>query len=112
MASFRTAALREYKPLAEQGVALAQFFLGLMYEEGLGVAQDAAQAAVWYRKVSESMHKVEHLMAALQGQSSSLPLDDDDAKEEARRHRWRKDAEQSLAEVQRLAREWTEKNTK
>ncbi|MDP6486672.1 MAG: SEL1-like repeat protein, partial [Alphaproteobacteria bacterium] len=53
VASFRTAALREYKPLAEQGVALAQFFLGLMYEEGLGVAQDAAQAAEWFRKAAK-----------------------------------------------------------
>ena len=33
-------ALREWKPLAEQGNAPAQFNLGLMYDKGLGVPQE------------------------------------------------------------------------
>ena len=33
-------ALREWRPLAEQGDAGAQFNLGLMYNEGQGVPQD------------------------------------------------------------------------
>ena len=33
-------ALREWKPLAEQGNADAQTLLGLMYHEGRGVTQD------------------------------------------------------------------------
>ena len=33
-------ALKEWKPLAEQGHASAQFNLGLMYRKGLGVPQD------------------------------------------------------------------------
>ncbi len=41
-------ALREWRPLAEQGNANAQLFLGLMYGNGRGVPQDYAQAHMWY----------------------------------------------------------------
>ncbi len=41
-------ALREWRPLAEQGSAIAQNNLGLMYSEGLGVPKDYAQAHKWY----------------------------------------------------------------
>ena len=37
-------ALREWKPLAEQGDAYAQYNLGLMYFNGLGVPQDEKTA--------------------------------------------------------------------
>jgi hypothetical protein len=47
------AALREYRPLAEQGVAKAQVNLGFMYDLGKGVLQDYAQARKWYRKAAE-----------------------------------------------------------
>ncbi len=46
-------ALREWRPLAKQGNASAQFFLGLMYGEGLGVPQDYAKAVGWLRKAAE-----------------------------------------------------------
>ena len=46
-------ALREWRPLAEQGLAVAQFNLGLMYDEGQGVPQDYAEAVKWYRKAAE-----------------------------------------------------------
>ncbi|MER1941175.1 tetratricopeptide repeat protein [Castellaniella sp. FW104-16D08] len=42
-------ALRELKPVAEQGHAWAQDLLGLMYAQGQGVPQDDAQANKWYR---------------------------------------------------------------
>ena len=41
-------ALREFRPLAEQGTAEAQYNLGVMYGNGLGVPQDDAQAHMWY----------------------------------------------------------------
>jgi TPR repeat protein len=41
------------RPLAEQGNALAQLGLGVMYANGQGVPQDYAQAVVWYRKAAE-----------------------------------------------------------
>ena len=40
-------------PLAEQGDAGAQFNLGVMYEDGLGVKQDDVEAVKWYRQAAE-----------------------------------------------------------
>jgi len=40
------AALRELKPLAEQGDAIAQFNLGILYSKGWGVARDASATAI------------------------------------------------------------------
>ena len=42
-------ALKEWKPLAEEGNANAQYNLGLMYEDGQGVPQDDKTAMKWYR---------------------------------------------------------------
>ena len=44
------AALQEWRPLAEQGHADAQFNLGIMYANGQGVPQDDAEAWKWWRK--------------------------------------------------------------
>ena len=41
-------ALRLWKPLAEQGNSSAQYNLGLMYDNGRGVAQDYKTAVKWY----------------------------------------------------------------
>ncbi len=46
-------ALREFKPLAEQGHAEAEFRLGVMYEKGIGVPRDYVQAVKWYRKAAD-----------------------------------------------------------
>ena len=46
-------ALKEWRPLAEQGDAYAQNNLGVMYENGNGVVQDYAEAAKWYRLAAE-----------------------------------------------------------
>ena len=50
-------ALREWRPLAEQGNAKAQSALGIMYYEGRGVPQDYVQAVRWYRKAAAQAHK-------------------------------------------------------
>ena len=42
-------ALTEFKPLAEQGNADAQYWLGVMHHFGNGVTQDSAEAARWYQ---------------------------------------------------------------
>jgi uncharacterized protein len=47
------AALREWRPLADQGNARAQLNLGFMYENGQGVPQDYADAVRWYRLAAE-----------------------------------------------------------
>ena len=46
-------ALREWRPLAEQGDAGAQTNLGVMYGNGEGVTQDYKEAVKWYRKSAE-----------------------------------------------------------
>jgi TPR repeat protein len=45
-------ALREWRPLAEQGDARAQFQLGLLHENGDGVQKDHAKARQWYEKAA------------------------------------------------------------
>ena len=42
-----------FMPLAKEGDALAQVYIGFMYEEGLGVSRDYSQAIQWYRKSAE-----------------------------------------------------------
>ena len=46
-------ALREWRPLAKQGDADAQFYLGGMYDTGRGVPQDYKTAVKWYRLAAE-----------------------------------------------------------
>ncbi len=46
-------ALKEWRPLAEQGDAGAQFNLGVMYDDGRGVPQDDAEAVRGYRRAAE-----------------------------------------------------------
>ncbi len=45
-----------FRLAAEQGVADAQFILGVMYENGQGVPQDHAEAVRWYRLAAEQGH--------------------------------------------------------
>ena len=42
-----------WKPLAEQGNPLAQFFIGMLYTEGKGVPQDYAKAVHWWTKAAK-----------------------------------------------------------
>ena len=46
-------ALREFRPLAEQGNSDAQFSLGYMYDNGHGVLEDDVEAVRWYRLAAE-----------------------------------------------------------
>ena len=46
-------AQRGLKPLAEQGMPHAQFFLGLMHEDGKGVPKNNKTAVKWYRLAAE-----------------------------------------------------------
>ena len=46
-------ALEEFLPLANDGDARAQYYLGRMYYEGYGVPQDKAAAVKWYRRAAE-----------------------------------------------------------
>src|SRR5258706_5076550 len=46
-------ALWHYRPLADQGLAVAQFNVGLMYDLGQGVVQDHAEAMKWYHLAAD-----------------------------------------------------------
>ena len=46
-------AFREWKASAEDGMADAQFYLGVLYARGLGVRQDLGEAERWYRRSAE-----------------------------------------------------------
>ena len=46
-------AFKLWKPLAEKGNALAQFNLGIMYNDGKGVPQDYVKAVIWYLSAAE-----------------------------------------------------------
>jgi len=48
-----TTALKELKPLAEQGEAAAQYNLGVMYYNGWGVIQNYKAAVKWYKLAAE-----------------------------------------------------------
>ena len=45
--------LDDWLPLAEQGIAEAQYNLGLIYSKGQGVAPDYKEAVKWYRLAAE-----------------------------------------------------------
>jgi len=49
---YRTAFAGFKKP-AEQGDAVAQYFMGRMYDTGRGVPKNEQQAVAWYRKAAE-----------------------------------------------------------
>ena len=50
------AEVAELRARAEQGDAYAQFDLGVMYDTGRGVPQDAAEAVRWYRLAAAQGH--------------------------------------------------------
>ena len=76
-------ALREWRPLAEQGNAEAQFNLGVMYSNGYGVPQDDAEAARWYRKAAEQgVAEAQFLLGFMYRDGHGVPQD------YAQAHKW------------------------
>jgi hypothetical protein len=70
-------ALREWRPLAEQGNASAQFSLGLSYENGDGVPRDYTKARQWYEKAAAQGDAKSQLYLGLQsvfGQGGPVDL--------------------------------------
>jgi TPR repeat protein len=48
------AALEQWRALAEQDNADAQYYLAVLYRDGAGVAQDYAEARAWYEKAADA----------------------------------------------------------
>ena len=91
-------ALREWQPLAEQGDAVAQFYLGLMYRKGQGVPQDEAAAAQWFRRAAEQgVAEAQNILGLLMyDQGKGVPQDD----YKAAAQWFRRAAEQGVAKAQ------------
>ena len=89
-------ALAEWRPLAEEGNAEAQFGVGLCYENGRGVERDLTQAAIWYRKAAEqNLDEAQFNLGNLYLNASGVPKDPVEAV------RWfRRAAEQDMPHAQ------------
>ncbi len=89
-------ALREIRPLAEQGDDQAQYYLGSMYHYGQGVPQGYAEAVKLYRKAAEQGYaNAQNTLGFMYASGRGVPQDDAEAME------WyRKAAEQGYAPAQ------------
>ena len=117
-------ALREWRPLAEQGDPGAQFRLGSLYENGEGVPRDFAKARQWYEKAAAQGEAMAQFYLGIQfayGEGGPLDL--------AQAHMWyslaagngnahapgyrddlaRQMTPAQIAEAQQLARQWRPK---
>jgi len=73
-------ALKEWRPLAEQGYADAQSNLGLMYRNGHGVPQDFAEALRWYRLAAEQgNYGAQFNLGLMYANGQGVPQDDAEA---------------------------------
>ncbi len=89
-------ALNKFSPLAEQGDSSAQFFLGLLYNNGWGVAQDYKEAVKWYTLSAEQgVAEAQDNLGAMYREGKGVPQDYSEA------IKWhRLAAEQGLAKAQ------------
>ena len=73
-------ALREWKPLAEQGHARAQVELGAMYSEGEGVPEDDKEAVKWFRLAAEQgLADAQFGLGLMYYKGEGVPEDDKEA---------------------------------
>lgn len=63
-----------FKVLADQGNAEAQNSLGVMYENGLGIPQDYAEAIRWYRNAADQGYALaQNNLGAMYAQGKGVP---------------------------------------
>lgn len=120
------AALSEFRPLAAEGHAEAQFYLGYMYGKGQGVAQDYGEAANWYRKAAEQgFAKAQLFLGFMYAEGQGVPQDNVPAHlwfnlaarqgyEDATKYRsWvaQRMTPEQISEAQELAGEWPNKSS-
>ena len=75
-----TAALREWRPLAEAGDERAQYYLGIMYANGEGVPENSRQAAYWFRKSArQGNSQSQYHLGMLYANGEGVPEDDTQA---------------------------------
>ena len=65
---------------AEQGMAIAQFSLGLRYANGEGVPKDDAEAVKWYRLAADQgLADAQHNLGFMYDNGKGVPKDDAEA---------------------------------
>lgn len=117
----------EWKPLAEQGNALAQALLGYLYKKGDGVPLNYAEAMKWYRLAAEQGNVTAQAMLGTM-YASRIGFPDEPVTSymwwnlaAAQGHKdaakWRDDVAkvmtlEQIAEAQKLALEWMPKHQK
>lgn len=70
----------EWEPLATAGHRDAEFNMGLLYENGLGVAKDGARAAYWYGRAAEQDDPVaQAYLAEMHAKGLGIPRNDVEA---------------------------------
>jgi uncharacterized protein len=73
-------AFKEWKTAAEAGQAEAQFDLGVLYAQGLGVRRDLTAAADWYRKsAAQGNAEAEFALGQMYSRGWGIPRDEADA---------------------------------
>lgn len=73
-------AFNEWKAAAEGGQAEAQFDLGVLYAQGLGVRRDLTQAEQWYRKAAEQGNaEAQFALGQMYARGWGVPRDTADA---------------------------------
>ena len=124
------AALVWFKLAAEQGFANALYNLGVMYDQGQGVAQDYKEAVRWYRKAAEQGHaSSQFILGSMYDDGRGVPQDyfqahlwynlaasqltgeDRETAVTNRDKMAEKMTSDQIAEAQRLAREWKPKSS-
>ena len=69
-------ALKEWRPLANKGMAAAQYNLGVMYRRGDGVTQDYEVAIEWFRQAAEQGNaSAQSNLGAMYDQGLGVPQD-------------------------------------
>ncbi len=69
-------ALRELRPLAEQGDATSQYNLGVLYANGQGVPKDYVQARQWYEQAAtQDLALAQYNLGGLYAEGHGVPQD-------------------------------------
>ncbi len=117
--------MSEWRPLAEKGVAEAQYKLGMLYSMGIGVPLDLVQARQWWEKAAVQRHvSAQYYLGIMYSMGYGVPQDFVQA------HKWyslagangdkgaatlrdalaKRMTPAEIAEAEKLAREWTPKS--
>ena len=69
-----SAAYREWKPLAEDGSAPAQYYLGVMYLDGIGVKKNSKNAVKWIKlAAAKGDARAQSILGVLYSEGESVP---------------------------------------